>query len=171
MGIVVFAFGLGGGAANFAGLMHLVLHSVTKSAIFFAVGQIAQSKGTQRMSELSGLTTSHPALGWGLVVGVVAIAGLPPLGLFMSEFLIVTAAMAREPWQAAPLVVGLALAFGALVTRIQQVAFGAPRGTQSPVSGSLIPLYLHLAIVLTAGLWLPSPMVAWLRGIAASLGG
>ncbi len=170
MGIIVFAFGVGGAVANFAGLMHMVLHSLTKSAIFFAVGHIAQAKGTQRMDELRGLTTSHPWLGWGLVLGVIAIAGLPPLGLFMSEFMIVTSAMARQPWLAVPLVIGLALAFGALLTRLQQVAFGAPRGAQTPVEGSLVPLYLHLAMVFMAGFWLPPPLVAWFRIVAASLG-
>jgi hydrogenase-4 component F len=171
MGIIVFAFGVGGAVANFAGLMHMILHSLTKSAIFFAVGHIAQAKGTQRIDEMGGLTTSHPALGWGLVLGVVAIAGLPPLGVFMSEFLVITSAMARQPWLAVPMVLGLFVAFGALVTRLQQVAFGAPRGTNAALTGSLVPLYAHLAIVFIAGLWLPAPMVAWLRSVAAAMGG
>src|SRR5512143_1695365 len=89
MGIIVFAFGMGGALANFAGLLQMTMHSLTKSAIFFTVGNIAQVKGTQRISEIRGLTESHPVLGWSLVVGVVAIAGMPPLGIFTSEFLIV----------------------------------------------------------------------------------
>src|SRR6266478_5956810 len=44
MGIIVFAFGMGGPIANFAGLLHMTMHSLTKSAIFFAVGHIAQAK-------------------------------------------------------------------------------------------------------------------------------
>src|SRR5690606_12499325 len=87
MGVIVFAFGMGGPLANFAGLLHMVMHSLTKSAIFFAVGHVAQIKGTQRIAEIRGLTASHPVLGWGLVIAVVAIAGLPPMGVFMSEFL------------------------------------------------------------------------------------
>ena len=97
MGIIVFAFGMGGPLANFAGLLHMVMHSLTKSAIFYAVGHISQIKGTQRINRIRGLTVTHPALGWGLVVGVVAIAGLPPLGIFMSEFLVVTSTFARQP--------------------------------------------------------------------------
>ena len=49
MGIIVFAFGMGGALANFAGLLHMTMHSLTKSAIFFAVGHIAQVKGTQKI--------------------------------------------------------------------------------------------------------------------------
>src|SRR5256712_11859608 len=65
MGIITFAFGMGGPLANFAGLLHMAMHSLTKSAIFYAVGHIVQAKGTQRIAEIRGLTESHPALGWG----------------------------------------------------------------------------------------------------------
>src|SRR5438876_489577 len=118
MGIIVFAFGMGGPLANFAGLLHMVMHSLTKSAIFYAVGHISQFKGTQRISRIRGLTVTHPALGWGLVMGVVAIAGLPPLGIFMSEFLVVSSTFARQPLLAILLVFGLLLAFGALTLRL-----------------------------------------------------
>ena len=97
MGIIVFAFGMGGPLANFAGLLHMVMHSLTKSAIFFAVGHIAQVKGTQKIADIGGLTETHPGLGWALVIGVVAIAGLPPLGIFMSEFLVVSSTFASSP--------------------------------------------------------------------------
>ncbi len=95
MGIITFAFGMGGPLASFAGLLHMAMHSLTKSAIFFAVGHIAQVKGTQKIAEIRGLTESHPLLGWGLVLGVIAIAGMPPFGIFMSEFLIITSTFAR----------------------------------------------------------------------------
>ena len=80
--IFAFAFGMGGPLANFAGLLHMVMHSLTKSAIFYAVGHIAQIKGTQKIEDIGGLTETHPWLGWALVCGVVAITGLPPLGVF-----------------------------------------------------------------------------------------
>ncbi len=67
MGIIVFAFGMGGPLANFAGLLHMTMHSLTKSAIFFTVGHIAQVKGTQRIADIRGLTVTHPWLGWSLV--------------------------------------------------------------------------------------------------------
>ena len=114
MGIITFAFGMGGPLANFAGLLHMTMHSLTKSAIFFAVGHIAQVKGTQRIADMGGLTETNPVLGWGLVLGVVAIAGLPPLGIFMSEFLIVTSTFARAPWLALVLVAGILIGVAAL---------------------------------------------------------
>lgn len=170
MGIIVFAFGMGGPLANFAGLLHMTMHSLTKSAIFFAVGHIAQAKGTQKLAELSGLTVSHPLLGWGLVVGVVAIAGMPPLGIFMSEFLVVSSTFARQPLLALPLVLGLLVAFGALLLRVHGLAFGEPKGDNRPVQASYLPMIGHLALVLMAGIYLPPPLVAWFRHVATLLG-
>ncbi|MGH6814449.1 MAG: hydrogenase 4 subunit F [Hyphomicrobiaceae bacterium] len=170
MGIVSFAFGMGGPLANFAGLLHMTMHSLTKSAIFFAVGYIAQAKGTQKIAEIRGLTESHPVLGWGLVLGVAAIAGLPPLGIFMSEFLIVSSTFARQPLLAVPLVFGLLVAFGALMLRLTEVAFGDPTGNTGKVEASYVPMFAHLTLVLAAGIYLPPPLVAWFQNVARLLG-
>jgi hydrogenase-4 component F len=170
MGIITFAFGIGGPLANFAGLLHMTMHSLTKSAIFFAVGHIAQVKGTQRIADMGGLTVTNPVLGWGLVLGVVAIAGLPPLGIFMSEFLLVSSTFAREPWLAILLVFGILVGFGALFLRLNAIAFGEPRGPSSKATASYLPMYAHLALVFVAGIYLPPAVVAWFQNVAKLLG-
>jgi hydrogenase-4 component F len=170
MGIIVFAFGMGGPLANFAGLLHMTMHSLTKSAIFFTVGHIAQVKGTQKIAAISGLTVTHPLLGWGLVLGVVAIAGMPPLGIFMSEFLVVSSTFARQPLLALPLVAGLLVAFGALLLRVHQLSFGAPKGGTGQVRASYLPIAAHFTLVLMAGIYLPPALVAWFQHVARLLG-
>ena len=170
MGIITFAFGMGGPLANFAGLLHMTMHSLTKSAIFFAVGHIAQVKGTQKIADIGGLTVTNPVLGWGLMLGVVAIVGLPPLGIFMSEFLIVSSTFARAPLLAAPLVVGLLIGLGALFLRLNGIAFGEPRGKSAPAHASYVPMFAHLALVLSAGVYLPPQLVTWFQNVAKLLG-
>jgi hydrogenase-4 component F len=170
MGIIVFAFGMGGALANFAGLLHMTMHSLTKSAIFFAVGHIAQVKGTQKIADIGGLTVTNPVLGGGLVLGVVAIAGLPPLGIFMSEFLVVSSTFARQPWLTAILVLGIVIALGGLFLRLNTVAFGEPKGSTARADSSYVPMFTHLAIVLVGGIYLPPPLVAGFRNVAALLG-
>ena len=170
MGIIVFAFGMGGALANFAGLLHMTMHSLTKSAIFFAVGHIAQVKGTQKFADIGGLTVTNPVLGWGLVLGVVAIAGLPPLGIFMSEFLLVSSTFAREPWLTTILVLGIIIALGGLFLRLNSVVFGEPKGTTAPAEASYVPMFTHLGIVLAAGIYLPPPLVSGFRNVAQLLG-
>ena len=169
MGIITFAFGMGGPLANFAGLLHMALHSLTKSAIFFCVGHIAQVKGTQRMADIRGLTVSHPALGWSLGLGVLAIAGLPPMGLFMTEFLIITSTFARAPVLAIVLGVSLLVGLGALLLRLNGLAFGEPDGRSNPSKASYLPIGMHLALVFAAGIWLPPALVAWFQYVAALL--
>jgi len=170
MGIIVFAFGMAGPLGNFAGLLQMTMHSLTKSAIFFSVGHVAQVKGTQRIADIGGLTESHPVLGWTLVAGVAAIAGLPPFGLFTSEFLIISSGFARQPVLVLLLVLGLLVAFAALLLRLTDVAFGPVRGPVGAVHASHIPIFTHLGLVLIAGFWLPPPLVAWFQHIAALLG-
>jgi hydrogenase-4 component F len=170
MGIIVFSFGMAGPFGNFAGLLQMTMHSLTKSAIFFAVGHVAQVKGTQRIADMGGLTESHPVLGWTLVAGVVAIAGLPPFGVFTSEFLIISSTFSRAPLLAILVVFGVLISFGALLLRMTSVAFGAPRGPTGPVKASYVPIFAHLALVLIAGIWLPGPLVAWFQHVAAMLG-
>jgi hydrogenase-4 component F len=170
MGIITFAFGMGGPLANFAGLLHMTMHSLTKSAIFFAVGHVAQVKGTQRIADMGGLTETHPMLGWSLVVGVVAIAGLPPLGIFMSEFLVVSSTFARAPLLALVLVFGILVGLAALFLRLNSIAFGEPRGPVGKTNASYVPMFAHLALVLGAGIYLPPALVTWFQNVAGLLG-
>src|SRR5437899_1527424 len=113
MGIITFAFGMGGPIASFAGLLHMTVHSLTKSAIFFAVGHAAQKAGTQLIDGIRGMITVSPVIGWGLALGSLAILGMPPFGVFASEFLILTSAMREHPWATPSLLVALGVAFGA----------------------------------------------------------
>jgi len=170
MGIIVFAFGMGGPLANFAGLLQMTMHSLTKSAIFFTVGHVAQVKGTQKIADIRGLTESHPMLGWSLLLGIFAIAGMPPLGIFMSEFLVVSSTFARAPFLAVALVFGLLLAFGALLLRGQGFAFGEAAGARTRSHASYVPIMAHLALVAIAGIYLPGLLVAWFQHVARMLG-
>jgi hydrogenase-4 component F len=170
MGIITFAFGMGGPLANFAGLLHMTMHSLTKSAIFFAVGHVAQVKGTQRIADMGGLTETHPVLAWTLILGVVAIAGLPPLGIFMSEFLVVSSTFARAPILALVLVFGILVGFAALFLRLNAIVFGEPRGPSEKAKASYLPMFAHLALVLIAGIYLPPALVGWFETVAKLLG-
>jgi len=180
MGLMTFAFGMGGPLANFAGLLHMAMHSLVKSAIFFSVGMIAQAAGTKRLADIRGLTASRPLLGWLLVVGVLAIAGLPPMGVFMSEFLVISSTFARQPWLALPVMLGLLVAFGALVLRLQGLAFGEPtplpglEGVRAPSRFTrtigYLPIFAHLSLALVAGIMLPGPLVTWFQAVAKMLG-
>jgi len=170
MGIITFAFGMGGPVANFAGLLHMTVHSLTKSAIFFAVGHATQKCGTQLMDGIRGMITQSPLIGWGLMIGTLAILGMPPFGVFASEFLILTTAMRAEPWATPFLLVALGVAFASVFSKVQPMAFGEPSAARLPHRPAMIPVFVHLAIVLMLGLWIPPALVGWYRQAAQLIG-
>jgi hydrogenase-4 component F len=170
MGLMTFAFGMGGLAGNFGGLLHMTMHSLTKSAIFFAVGHAAQKCGTQVMEEIRGLIKTNPTIGWGLALGGIAILGIPPFGVFASEFVILTTAMREQPWATPFLLVGLGVAFAAIFSRIQPMVFGETTSLRLPHPPALVPVFVHLTLVLLLGLYIPPYLAAWYRQAAQLLG-
>ncbi|MBK6864259.1 MAG: hydrogenase 4 subunit F [Ideonella sp.] len=171
MGLMTFAFGVGGPVASYAGLLHMTVHSLIKSAIFFAVGHATQKAGTQIMDEIRGLIRVSPTVGWGLMLGTLAILGSPPFGVFASEFLIITTAMRVQPWATPLLLIALGVAFAAVFARVQPMVFGQTSVRPLPHPPALLPVFVHLGLGLMLGLYIPPYLDAWYRQAAQMLGG
>ena len=162
MGLMTFAFGLGGPLATFGALLHMLVHSLTKSAIFITVGHAAHIAGTQSIERIRGLIRTQPAVGWGLLLGVAAIAGFPPFGVFTSEFLVLTATMQSQPWFTVALLIGLVVAFAGLFRHLHPMVYGTPPQGQQPVTANMLPVLLHLGLVLWLGISIPVFLAHWL---------
>jgi hydrogenase-4 component F len=171
MGIITFAFGMGGPVANFAALLHMTVHSLTKSAIFYAVGHAAQKSGSQLIENIRGLVTISPTIGWGLMLGTFAILGMPPFGVFASEFLVLTTAMKQQPWATPLLLLALGVAFAAIFGKVQPMVFGDTAAKRLPHPPALLPVFVHLALVLMLGLWIPPYLATWYHDAARLIGG
>lgn len=170
MGLITFAFGLGGPIANFAGLLHMTVHSLIKSAIFFAVGHATQKAGTQIMEHIRGLIKVNPTVAWGLMLGALAILGMPPFGVFASEFLIVTTAMREQPWATPFLLIALGVAFASVFSRVLPMVFGETNLKPLAHPPALLPVFVHLGLGLMLGLYIPPYLVTWYQQAAAMLG-
>ena len=170
MGIITFAFGMGGAVANFAALLHMTVHSLTKSAIFFAVGHASQAAGTQVIDDIRGLIMTSPLIGWGLILGTLAILGIPPFGVFASEFLILVTAIHEQPWATPLLLLALGVAFAAVFSKVQPMVFGESSRPPLPHRPAMIPVFVHLALVLMLGLWIPPFLAEWYRQAARFIG-
>ncbi|MFS8087114.1 MAG: hydrogenase 4 subunit F, partial [Acidobacteriota bacterium] len=110
------------------------------------------------------------AIGWGLMLGSLAILGMPPFGIFASEFLILTTAMHEHPWATPFLLVSLGVAFAAIFSRVQEMVFGETTAKRLPHSPALIPVFVHLGLVLMLGLFIPPYLADWYRQAAALIG-
>lgn len=171
MGLMTFAFGMGGPIANFAGLLHMTVHALTKSAIFYAVGHAAQKAGSQMMDHIRGLIKISPTVGWGLMMGTLAILGMPPFGVFASEFLILTSAMRQLPWATPILLLGLGVAFAAIFSRVQPMVFGETTVKRLLHPPALLPVFVHLGLALMLGLYIPTYLNTWFLQAARIIGG
>ncbi len=169
MGLMTFAFGMGGAIATYAALLHMTVHSLVKSAIFFAVGHATQKAGTQVMENIRGLIKVSPTVAWGLMLGALAILGMPPFGVFASEFLIVTSAMRQQPWATPLLMLALGVAFASVFSRVQPMVFGETNVKPLAHPPALLPVFTHLALGLMLGLYVPPYLDTWYHQAAAML--
>ena len=171
MGLMTFAFGVGGPLATFGALLHMTVHSLTKSAIFITVGHAAQIAGTQNIQKIRGLIKTQPNVGWGLLIGTTAIAGFPPFGVFTSEFLLLTATMKHFPWITLPLLIGFGIAFAGLFRKVQPMVYGDRPEGQNTVSANMLPVMVHLLLVLWLGLIIPGVLYHWFDQATALISG
>jgi hydrogenase-4 component F len=128
MGIIVLAVGIGGHVALYAAMLHLVAHSLTKSSLFFAAGSVVQAFNSRSMHRMRGLLRVTPVAGTGLVLGALALAGLPPFAMFTSEYGLVSGSFANG--RAVIGVVGIllvALAAASLLYHTITAAYHEPR--------------------------------------------
>ncbi|MDQ6994674.1 MAG: proton-conducting transporter membrane subunit, partial [Mariprofundaceae bacterium] len=167
MALMTLAFGIGTPLAAFAALLHMTVHSLVKSGIFFTVGHAAQMMGTQKMAEIRGLIFHHPGVGWGLLIGTAAIAGFPPFGVFMSEFLLFTATLEAYPWLSVLLLLGLLIAMAGLFRFVQPMVYGDTSKQAKKVHINMVPIYIHFGLALLLGLAIPEFLSHWYHQAAA----
>ena len=96
-----------------------------------------------------------------VMLGVMAIVGLPPFGVFTSEFLILTATIKDAPLMAPLLLLGLAVTFAALFRRLQPMVLGPIPPYQKRVKVAHVPVLLHMVLVLVLGLYMPTFLAGW----------
>ncbi len=167
IGLISFAFGLGTPLAMFAGLLHLMAHSLSKTAAFFSAGQIIQIRNTLQIENIRGLIQDYPSLGWGLLLSSFALMGLPPSPLFTSEFLILFTTIKQYTWLTIPLVVGLIIAFAAILNQVQKMAFNKNEVVTDSknIRLSITPIYLHLILIMGLGILIPVYLAGWFNKV------
>jgi hydrogenase-4 component F len=175
-GFAIFAFGVGGAAAIFGGLLHMILHTLVKSALFQALIRAAAMRGSAApgnygFSHLRGMMSSNKPLAWALGGCVFALTGLPPSGMFTSEFLIISQTIERVPVLSLPLGLGLLLCAIAIIRQMGPLLFvPAPKGTMPEIAGRGIAMvYVHLALVLIIGFAMPPLLVRLLSDVSMVL--
>jgi hydrogenase-4 component F len=175
MGLLVLGIGLGGTGA-YGAVLHALNNGLAKVMIFLAVGNVVLVTGTSASDEIRGLLRRLPASGILLVVGLFAVTGSPPFGMFISEFTIIGAAIGEHhPWIAAVVIGLLAIIFVGIGSMILEMVYAPATvkdAERSEERRGLVVAPAALAIVvLLLGIYLPRPLTDALSSAAIVLGG
>lgn len=167
VGLLTLAIGLNSGPIF---ILHALNHSLVKVALFLLAGNLLHHYGTKRLGKLTGVLSGAPTWGILLAAGTFAIAGSPPFGTFLSEWLLLRDAFAaREVLAAVVVILGLTITFIALSTHIGGVLFGVAMPAKHPApirQWSVTPAVL-IGLALLTGLMLTPAAMALLTTLAA----
>lgn len=155
IGIVLMGFGLGG-IGVFGGLWHLLNHALSKSAAFYGTGLVLLQHEHKVIARVPGLLRENPLAAIALVVAGLALAGMPPFGLFVSEVAIAADAYGAGPGIATLFLGLLALAFATLLYQVLRMVLGEPLEPHQTAIGSRCRLFATTAISVNLGalVWL-----------------
>ncbi|MBF0407000.1 MAG: hypothetical protein HQM10_06590 [Candidatus Riflebacteria bacterium] len=167
LGIIALGIGIGDGG-TFAALFHTFNHSLCKSLSFFAAGRLGQIYQTHDMEKMTGSIRVSPVWGIGIFASILALIGLPPFSIFMSEFQLLKAAVDKGQIGVVILfILGTGIVFTSVLKHILPIAWGEPteKKSHSPdlFSSSIIDIFLvvvPLATLVVLGIWMPEPFQA-----------
>lgn len=167
VGIIIFAFGIGTPLAYFGGLLHLLNNSIAKTLLFLTTGNVRMAYKSKMMRKVTGAIKVIPVSATLLIVGVFAITGSPPFGVFVSEFTIVSAGFANGDIVPVVFFVGfVATIFVGFIYYTSKMVFGEPH---TPIAGSeagtgtLLLLAMLLVALLILGVCIPSQLQLWIQ--------
>jgi hydrogenase-4 component F len=173
MGLMCVGLALGAPGA-IASMLHLLNHTLAKAAMFLLAGRVLGRYRTTDIAGVSGLLRSMPVTGGLFLAGTLALVGLPPFGLFMSELAMLRAGFAiGRSWLMAAVLALLTIACVGLVAHANRMLYGPPAPDISSGEGGawrLAPLALCLGALLVLGLFVPAPITSLLRQIAEIAG-
>lgn len=174
IGIIALGVGIGG-LGVWAALFHTLIHSVCKTTSFFCAGMLGQTYGTHDMRKMTDVVRVSPVWGAGLIGSLLALIGVAPFALFISEFLILRAALQGKSYVTAVLfLTGLGIVFvGALghaISMAWEPFAGAPPRPRTHRAEALLA-WAPLALLLVLGLWIPHALRVMITQAAAVTGG
>ena len=180
VGIALVGFGIGGPMGVFGGLFHMFNHALAKSTVFYAAGMVLLRRGHKMIERVTGLVRQMPLVGGSMVLAALALAGMPPFGLFVSEVLIAMEAYGQRQWVAYAFLGLLAVAFATLLYQVSRMAMGEPMEEAIPVTDrtrrfTTSALVVNLAAMGYAGIYMPEVLrdlfllMTGLFGVAAEI--
>jgi hydrogenase-4 component F len=160
MGIAALGFGFGGIGA-FAALLHIFYHGLAKSILFLSSGNIFLKYGSTQIKNVKGVLKSLPITGILFILGFLAIVGLPPFGIFFTEFYIFSAGIKAHPFLVCLAALALIFVFAGFLKLISKIIF-SEKPEELPVgefnAWTYIPIIALAVIFIGVSLFLPEQL-------------
>ncbi len=175
VGIALLGFGIGG-LGVFAGAWHLMNHALAKSTAFYGAGLVFLRHNHKLLDRVTGLLNQMPIAGTAILVSGVALAGMPPFGLFTSELLIAIGTYSASPEVTYVFLALLALAFATLLYQVLRMALGPP-GDPGTALGKQCRIFTSAAVGINIvamgaiGIQVPPGLETLLASIVKIFGG
>jgi len=167
MGIIALSFGVGGPFGFYAALLHILNHAIGKPLMFFVTGRIKSFYNTVESEQVSGVMKTMPLVGVAGFVGIMALAGAPPFGMFISEFLMLKGMAAGSHW----FIMAVFLAAGGMVFYGLLRSFGGMfLGTPSAPLNTPHPLPVGADVFRPRSSWPTGFMMLGMAGALLLLG-
>lgn len=160
MGIICFGIGLGG-VAFFAALLHMVYHSLAKPLLFLASGNIFLKYSSTKIEKIRGALQALPLTSVLFFIGLLVITGVPPFGIFITEFSILTEGIKAQPALTVVALFALVLIFVGFLKHGSSMLFGEkpetiPVGENS--GWNLVPLFILALVLIGLSFYLPNSL-------------
>ncbi len=157
-GVMALGFGFGGVGA-FAALLHMVYHALAKSMLFLAAGNIFLKYSSTKMKNVRGVMSTLPITGAIFILGFLAVTGVPPFGIFITELSILSAGISSHPIVVVIALLGVALVFIGFLRHVIAMMFGEVDSEITVGEGSswlVVPIILLAVALLISGFVFPS---------------
>ena len=169
MGIIALGIGFGGVYGIFGAILHMFNHAMTKSLMFFSVGNVLLKYGTKEIDKVSGIVKTMPVTGAILLIGALAITGSPPFSIFISEFTILSAGFLQGHIIASVLfLLFIIMIFAGFFYNISKMTFGNPKPGITPGEVSrwtLGAMMILVVFVIILGVYIPHDFIEMINRV------
>ncbi|TMQ14280.1 MAG: hypothetical protein E6J91_15755 [Deltaproteobacteria bacterium] len=126
VGVIALGLGFGGKLGTYAALLHTLSHGVAKALVFCAAGDAVQRCGSRDVQAIRGLLAAAPWAGTLLLLGILALAGMPPSAIFISELLVIRSGILDHPGVVAGVLAAMVAIFAGLIHQVGRMVYGEP---------------------------------------------
>ena len=162
MGLISLGIGFGGLLGIYGAILQIINHAIAKPLMFFASGTISQKYDAKAMSKIKGIIKVMPVTGILFLIGGLALVGMPPFNIFVSEFMILSSGFKSGQFVAVSIVIlFLVVTFAVFLRHLIKMIFGSPLSEMKKSEMgklAILPMAILGSLVVILGMYIPEQL-------------